>query len=133
MVKNLYEEQNAGAGPFFQTKSRVLVERYFMTDLAGLIWKDYVSAKGDIGALDFDPLYGSQDPQITDFKILVSGVAADAKFQPQDKVLVEVTFKDSGKKRRIAFAFAQDKAGAWKIDNIRYPDKTSLRDVFVGQ
>ncbi len=131
MVKNLYHAQNAGSGPFFQSKSSVLVERYFMKDLADLIWKDYLNAKGDIGALDFDPLYGSQDPQISDFKILESREADSAKVQAGNKVLVEVTFKDAGKKRRIAFDFEKDQDGAWKIFDIRYPDKSSLRDVFA--
>jgi len=133
IVKNLYQVQNAGSGPFFQTRNRALVDRYFMKDLADLIWKDAVHAKGEVGALDFDPLYASQDPQISDFKISESGWAADAKFGPEDKAIVEVTFKNSGKKQRVAFAFDQDKSGAWKIFDIRYPDNTSLREVFASQ
>jgi len=133
MVKNLYKAQDAGSGPFFQTKSRALVERYFTKDLANLIWKDSVNAKGEIGALDFDPLYGSQDPQIRDFKIIKSGLAADAEFHAGEKAIVEVSFENAGKKQRVAFAFDQDKAGSWKIFDIRYPDNTSLREVFVRQ
>lgn len=129
IVKNLYQSQNAGSGPFFQTKSLALVDRYFVKDLAKSIWKDYVDAKGDIGALDFDPLYGSQDPQISDFKIVESKQAANNKSQMKDTV-VQVTFKDSGKKQRVSFSLVQDAAGDWKISDIRYPDKTSLRQVF---
>src|ERR1044071_7855960 len=69
VVKNLYAAQKAGTGPFFQTKNRALVDRYFSKDLADMIWKDAVTAKGEAGAIDFDPLYNSQDPQITDFVI----------------------------------------------------------------
>jgi len=133
IVKNLYQVHNAGDGPFFQTRNRALVDRYFMKDLADLLWKDAVHAKGEVGALDFDPLYASQDPQISDFKISESGWAAGAKFGPEDKAIVEVTFKNLGKKQRVAFAFDQDKSGAWKIFDIRYPDHTSLREVFASQ
>ena len=37
-----------------------------------MIWDDYRSANGDLGALDYNPLYASQDPQITDFKIIAA-------------------------------------------------------------
>jgi len=128
IVKDLYRVQQADNGPFFQTKNRAIVDQYFMKDLADRIWKDALSAKGDIGALDFDPLFGSQDPQITEFKMIETGRAADAKFRPEDKAIVQVTFKDSGKKRTVSFAFDQDKSGAWKIFDISYPDNISLRE-----
>ena len=129
IVAKLYKDQKAETGPFNQTKSRALVDRFFMEDLADMIWKDAVAAKGEIGAIDFDPLFGSQDPQVTDFKINKSGWASDAKFTA-DKAVVEVTFKEGGRKKSVRFAFRQDKAGVWKIDNIGYPDKSSLREIF---
>lgn len=69
LIKNLYSSQEAGSGPFFQFKNRALVDRYFTNELGDLIWKDAVAAKGEVRALDLDPLYYSQDPQITDFVI----------------------------------------------------------------
>lgn len=126
IVANLYKADTAGSGPFFQTKNRAIVDQYFQKDLANLIWKDALSAKGDIGALDYNPLYASQDPQITDFKILKSVRTAD------DKASVKVTFKDSGKKASVTFLFAQDKAGVWKISDITYPDGSSLRKTVDG-
>jgi hypothetical protein len=133
IIENLYKAQKAGAGPFYQTKNRALVERYFMKDLADMIWKDFVNAKGDIGAIDFDALFGSQDPQITDFKINKSGWAADAKFTDADKASVEVTFKDGGKKATVVFVFDQDKTKNWKISDIRYPNDVSLRNLLSGK
>lgn len=123
---NLYKADTAGSGPFFQTKDRAIVDHYFQKDLANLIWKDALSAKGDIGALDYNPLYVSQDPQITDFKISKSGRTTE------DKASVKVTFKDSGKKSSVTFLFAQDKAGVWKISDITYPDGSSLRKTVDG-
>jgi hypothetical protein len=120
IVKNLYASQKAGSGPFFQTKSRAVVDKYFTKKLADLIWKDAVAAKGEVGAIDFDPLYGSQDPQITDFTIMETGWGGDSKFGPDDEAVVQVTFKDSGKERMVSFQFKQGKDKKWKIYDIHY-------------
>ncbi|HEV2915270.1 MAG TPA: hypothetical protein VGX92_18470 [Pyrinomonadaceae bacterium] len=120
IVKNLYAAQKAGSGPFFQTKSRAVVDKYFTKSLADLIWKDAVAANGEVGAIDFDPLYGSQDPQITDFTIMDTGWGGDSKFGPADEAVVQVTFKDNGKQRMISFQFKQGKDKKWKIYDIHY-------------
>ena len=120
IVKNLYAAQKAGSGPFFQTKSRALVDKYFAKNLADLIWKDAVAAKGEVGAIDFDPLYGSQDPQITDFTIMETGWGGDSKYGPDDEAVVQVTFKDSGKERMVSFQFKQGKDKNWKIYDVHY-------------
>lgn len=120
VVKNLYAAHKAGASPFFRTKSRILVDKYFRKDLADLIWKDAVTSKGEVGAIDFDPLYGSQDPQITGFTIMETGWGGDSKFGPADEAVVQVTFKDSGKERMISFQFKQGKDKNWKIYDVHY-------------
>ncbi len=120
IIKNLYAAQKAGSGPFFQTKSRALVDKYFRKDLADLIWKDAVAANGEVGAIDFDPLYGSQDPQISNFIIMETGWGGDSKFGPDNEAVVQVTFKDSGKERMISFQFNQGKDKSWKIYDVHY-------------
>jgi hypothetical protein len=120
IVKNLYAAQKAGSSPFFQTKNRAVVDRYFRKDLADLIWKDAVAANGEVGAIDFDPLYGSQDPQITDFTIMDTGWGGDSKFGPPDEAVVQVTFKDSGKERMVSYQFKQGKDKKWKIYDVHY-------------
>ena len=120
VVKNLYAAQASGSGPFFQTKDRAALGRYFTKALADLIWKDTVSAKGEVGAIDFDPLYGSQDPQITDFNIMDTGWGGDSKFGPADEAVVQVTFKDSGQERMVSFQFKQGKDKVWKIYDVHY-------------
>jgi hypothetical protein len=120
IVKELYAAQKAGSGPFFQTKNHALVDKYFTKDLADLIWKDAVNAKGEVGAIDFDPLYGSQDPQITDFTIMETGWGGDKKFGPADEAVVQVTFKDSGKERMVSYQFKQGADKKWKIYDIHY-------------
>lgn len=125
IVKNLYQTQKAGTGPFFQTKNRAAVDKYFAKDLADLIWKDAVAAKGETGAIDFDPLYGSQDPQIKEFVIMETGWGGDSKFGGDDQAVVQVTFKDSGKERMVSYQFKQGKNKSWKIHDIHYRDRES--------
>jgi hypothetical protein len=120
IVKNLYAAQAAGAGPFFQTKGRNILDKYFTKALADMIWKDAVSAKGEVGAIDFDPLYGSQDPQITDFTIMDTGWGGDSKYGPADEAVVQVTFKDSGKERMVSYQFKQGRGKKWKIYDVHY-------------
>ena len=120
IVKSLYAAHEAGSSPFFQTKNRAAVDKYFRKDLADLIWKDAVAANGEVGAIDFDPLYGSQDPQITDFTIMETGWGGDSKFGPDDEAVVQVTFKDSGKERMVSFQFKQGKDKKWKIYDVHY-------------
>ena len=135
LVRNLYEAHKTGAGPFFQTKSRALVDKYFTKYLADLIWKDAVNSKGEVGAVDFDPLYGSQDPQISDFTIMETGWGGDSKFGPDDEAVVQVTFKDSGKERMVSFQFKQGRDKNWKISDVHYRsggDQVKLVEVLTG-
>lgn len=120
LVRDLYKAHKAGQGPFFQTKNRALVDKYFTKGLADLIWKDAVKARGEVGAIDFDPLYGSQDPQVSNFIIMDTGWGGESKFGPDDKAVVQVTFKDSGRERMVSFQFMQGKDKKWKIYDVHY-------------
>ena len=120
IIKELYKVQKADKGPFFQTKSRVIIDKYFTKDIADLIWKDAKEANGEVGKLDFDPLYGSQDPDAKDFVIMDTGWGGDAKFGPADEAVVQVTFKTNGKEQMVSYRFHQQKNKRWKIYDIRY-------------
>ena len=61
LVADLYRQHNQKHSPFFQTRSRARVDQYFTKLLADLIWKDAHGSKGEVGALDGDPLYNAQD------------------------------------------------------------------------
>lgn len=133
VVKKLYEANKAKKPLFHQTDSRAALDSYFRKDLADLIWKDAVAAKGEIGALDFDPLYGSQDPQITEFETGGTGWGGDKKFGGEDDAVVQVTFKDSGKKVMVSYQFDRDKTSKiWKISDVRYPDDLYLAKILKG-
>lgn len=126
VVKKLYAAQKAGTGPFFQTENRAVVDKYFTKELANLIWNDAVKANGEVGAIDFDPLFGSQDLQITNFEVMDTGWGGDDKFGAEDKAVVQVTFKNAGEEQMVSFQFRQGKNKQWKIEDIRYPNSDNL-------
>lgn len=117
VVKNLYAAQKAGKGPFFQRKSRALVDKYFAGALAETIWKDAVETPaGELGALDFDPLFYAQDVEIKDFVI----GKADANN------IVKVRFYNMGKNEEVTFSLIKENSPTWKIESIVYSDAEDL-------
>lgn len=117
IVRNLYAAQKVNKSPFFQTKSRALVDKYFIREIADLIWKDAVTANGEVGALEADPLYNAQDRQITLFKI-GKPEYGEGNLDLAD---VPVTFKNFGKAETILFRFERNDRKTWKISDIFYP------------
>lgn len=117
VVSQLYELADHDQSPFFQTDHRERVDFHFDKELADLIWNDVVTANGEVGALDFDPLYDAQDMDIKNFKVQPAVIEAD-------KARVPVTFDNFGKKVEIVFLLRQEGAN-WKITDIRWaPDRT---------
>jgi hypothetical protein len=129
VVVNLYAAQKAKQNLFFQSKSRVMLDKYFAKSLADLIWKDMKqSAKNnEPGNLDFDPFYNAQDFKISAFKVGKPEYGeGNAKLAD-----VPVTFKNFGKAETILFRL--ELAGkAWKISDIFYPSSnTSLKKILA--
>jgi len=119
VVRNLYTAQKKEAtDPFFQTKSRARVDKYFAKELADLIWNDAVSSArtNEVGQLGGDPLYNAQDMKITGFRIKRPMVGEGNL----DLVDVPVTFKNFGKDQTILFRLERDKRRVWKITDIFY-------------
>ncbi len=122
LVENLYMEEEKENTPFFQDKDRPLVDKFFAKGLADLIWKDAVDAKDDdVGALDFDPLYNSQDAEVSELKVGDS--------EPKgEKATVVVTFLNFGEPQTVKYLLTKEK-GQWKIEDIDY-GKESLVKIF---
>lgn len=118
LVSALYKQHASKRSPFFQTRSRALLDKYFEKTLADLIWKDAVTSKGEVGAIDGDPLYDAQEMQIKNFAIH-SPQYADGK------ATVSVTFTNLGKKQAITFLLVKQ-AEEWRIADIKYTDGRSL-------
>ena len=123
LVTELYQAQKQKRGPFFQRRSRALVDKYFAKSLADLIWKDARTSKGEVGVIDGDPLYDAQDMEIKKFAIgkSVSETAGKAK--------VPVTFENFGEKKTITFNLIKGPTG-WRIDDIDYGGGRTLRSEF---
>ena len=121
LVKTLYEQHGLKQSPFFQTTNRELVDRYFEKTLADLIWNDAVASKGEVGALDSDPLYAAQDTDIKN--LVVRSAVVDG-----GNARVAVTFDNFGAQEEIIYSLAA--AGeSWMITDITYGDGRTLRSI----
>jgi hypothetical protein len=119
VVKNLYAARKSPkTDPFFQNKSRALLDKYFTKNFADVIWKDATTQGDGVGALNFDPLFYAQDSDITNFVI--------GKADGSD--VVKVKFKNFGKAEEIKFFLAKENTASkvWKIDTIMYSDAEDL-------
>ncbi len=118
VVADLYKQHDAKKSPFFQTKNRASVDKYFTKQLADLIWKDAVSSAGEIGTLDADPLYYAQDIDIKNLKVGTAQVNGD-------KATVPVTFTNYNDKVTLKFSLTMI-GETWKIADIDYGSKETL-------
>lgn len=124
VVAELYDQHTHDRGPFFQTEHRDRVDHFFVKELAELIWKDALESKGEVGALEFDPLYNAQDTDIKNFKIgpaILEGTRAR----------VPVTFDNFGTRTEILYSLEQE-GGIWKISDIRWDKETTLRALLAA-
>jgi hypothetical protein len=112
VVVDLYKKHDAKQSPFWQKKSRALVDRYFTKELADLIWKDAHGPDDEAPVLDGDPLYNAQDMQIKNFRIGTAVVKGNTANVP-------VVFMNYKKTEHLRFAL-QRIGTSWKIENIYY-------------
>ena len=119
LVADLYKANKQKRSPFFQTRSRALLYKYFEKSLADLIWKDAVHSKGEVGAIDGDPLYDAQDMEIKKFAI------KKPRYE-EGRALVDVTFENFGKPQTIMYIVVKGKTG-WRIRDIVYSEGRTLR------
>lgn len=122
LVAELYKAHDAEKSPFFQDKDRARVDHYFTKELADLMWKDIKASKGEVGAIDFDPLYNAQDTEIKNF------VINQAKIDGA-KATVVASFVNFDKKTRITFKLVQQ-VEVWKISDIQYPEGHALLKLY---
>ena len=119
VVRELYRVHNNGRGHVFDAKGKKYIYRFFDQTLADLIWKEIIGTpEGEVGNLDFDPLYNAQDTGITNFRIGKPTVEGDT-------TNVLVTFRNFRQRTTITFEMNKGKEG-WKIKNVLYGDKTDL-------
>ena len=117
-VVELYRKHDAKESPFWQSKSRARVDRYFTRKLADLIWKDAHGPKDEAPTLDGDPLYNAQDTSIKAFRI-------GAAVTKGNSATVPVSFTNFGEKNNLKFLLKRV-GPSWKIDNIYYDQTENL-------
>ena len=114
VVRELYRVHNNGKGGVFEAKGKKYIYKFFDQNLADLIWKDIAETpEGEVGNLDFDPLYNAQDTGITNFQI-------GKPVMEGDKATVVVSFRNFGQRTRVRFDMHNGKEG-WRIRNVIYP------------
>lgn len=122
LVAKLYKAHDAEKSPFFQAEDRALVDHYFTKELADFLWKDAKESKGEVGVIDFDPLYNAQDTEIKNF--VVNKAKVDGA-----KATVVASFVNFEEKTRITFKLVQQD-DAWKISDIQYTEGHALLKLF---
>jgi hypothetical protein len=120
VVVSLYK-QHKKRSPFFQTKSRALLDKYFARQLANLLWQDAHSSGDEVGALDGDPLFNAQDMEIKDFS-LHEGLVTSQRAE------VSVSFTNFGESHQVLFQLVPV-GGTWKIADIKYDDGSTLLQI----
>ena len=119
VIRELYRVHNNGRGGVFEAKGKKYIYKFFDQKLADLIWKDITETpEGEVGNLDFDPLYNAQDTGITRFQI-------GKPVMQGDTATVLVSFRNFGQPNRIKFEMHHVNEG-WKIKNVLYGDKSDL-------
>ncbi len=119
LVKDLYKTHDKENGAIVQGKNRAILDKYFDKNLGGLIWKDMTTNQNEVGVIDFDIFYNSQDPEIKKFAV------GEAKIDGE-KATVPVTFENGGKKETLTYSLVKEKA-AWKISDINYGGDSLLK------
>lgn len=118
-VKELYRVHRNGGGHVFERQGRKHQQRFFAPALAALIWKNLSETpEGEVGNIDFDPLFNAQDTQIRNFRVGAATLKGDTATVP-------VTFMNYDQKVRIEFRLVNTKGG-WKVSNVLYGGGSDL-------
>ncbi|KAB7732414.1 DUF3828 domain-containing protein [Rudanella paleaurantiibacter] len=127
LIRALYQTHKAGKSPFFQNKDRALIDRFFVKEMADLIWDDAVlsAQTGDVGLLSADPLYNAQDMDIKNFVIHQPEVDGDG-------AEVLVTFTNFGEKQELTYLLEKEN-GQWRIGDLFYGDGSQLFQMLSGR
>ena len=124
LVAQLYKEHSGKLEPLQYPASKKLLQNYFYKPLLDLYLKDQEESKGEVGKIDFDPLYDAQDVQVTDFHLVLLN-------NKKGSAHVAARFKNMGVNQEVVFALQTTKAG-WRIADIQYKDGRSLRKILKG-
>src|SRR5438477_13081704 len=71
LVAQLYKAHSGKSDPLQYPASKKRLPSYFYKPLLDLYLKDQEASKGEVGKIDFDPLYDAQDFVISAFKLVL--------------------------------------------------------------
>ena len=121
IVTQLYTAHKGKADPLQYPSSKKLLGAYFEKSLLSLFLKDQAESRGEVGKLDFDPLYDAQDFDIKDFSVTLVA-------KQNDSAEVAASFKNIGTTEKIVFLLSNTAQG-WRITDINYSDGRTLRGI----
>ena len=124
LVAQLYKEHSGKSDPLQYPTSKKLLPSYFYKPLLDLYLKDQEDSRGEVGKIDFDPLYDSQDFEISDFNLVVLPNKKGSGY-------VAARFKNMGVDQEIIFALQRTKMG-WRIADIQYKNGRSFWKILKG-
>ncbi len=101
---------------------RAVLEGYFDSALVELIRREDACRHGELCALEFDPLFASQDPFLHD-------LAIERSAKP-DEVIVSFKQLDGTKERKVSIRFHLSKTpSGWRITDVVYSKTMSLKQL----
>lgn len=121
VVIDLYRAHKEKPDPLEYPASKKLLGAYFERHLLSLYLKDQTDSKGEVGKLDFDPLYDAQDFEIKDFSIVLAA-------QKDHGAEVMASFKNMGSSQKVRFLLLNTAEG-WRISDVKYSDGRSLAEI----
>ena len=121
VVTDLYSAHKGKADPLQYPASKKLLGAYFEKGLLSLFLKDQSESQGEVGKLDFDPLYAAQDFKIEDFSVVLVA-------KQNESAEVAASFKNMGTIEKIVFLLSNTAQG-WRISDIKYSDGRTLKGI----
>lgn len=128
-VRRLYRDfaweavLETSAGRSFVDQPQQRLRSYLSAGLSAALRAERacVARRGEICALDFAPLWGSQDPVAIDLRI--SAVAG-----APSRVLVSFNAVNESHRRELVLHLRRESVG-WRVDDIEYPGGQRLRQL----
>jgi hypothetical protein len=126
LIKDLYkihgQDSRTGKDRIINGRSRTYLDKYFAKNLADLIWKDMTTHTDDVGVIDFDVFYNTQDPEIKNLSVGAAKISGS-------RATVTVKFTNADVKETLIYHLVKQSAG-WKIVDISYGEGASLLGFF---
>lgn len=115
-VAGLYSAYQRKPDPDYLGKQ---IGQVFAPDLIALIKREAASVpKGDVGALDGDPICDCQDWQISNIEVAVSAPKAGV-------AQADVRFRNAGEARQVRLDLVAVQ-GRWRVGDVHTPEMPSL-------